>query len=935
MSSGQEDGEDDEWESADINVDVGEEAMADESFKSAQAPSEAGLGNSGKRQEEDGEEGEESLSVIVNGKITLNKDAILSLRPNAMPTKPGDLTLYEKGVTPNGGGGGGGGRGNSIVVVGWYNNRPAQIPLSPAGGGGGGGGGGHRGQDRGWSRGAAVNHQNQNRQGGGRRGRYNDNAVYKSLFGEIKDKEKKTETEIRAILNKLTPQKFAKLTEQLCEVQIGSNAMLDKLICLVFDKAVLEPNFANLYAEMCQALENKSKYWPFLQVAHNVDDDQYIWLKDMSVDVSEGLSGPYPSVEECVAACLAEDEPEVSEVTGAKPILEKIVISHGLLCFVYARPLVGEAAAAAGLEEGEDGGPVDFFVTSMDLSEVPLDRISSKGEELVYYPTAEEAKKVASKKNTFKKGLLLKCQEEFIKVVVRGEGTPWHDNQREIAELQAKRASFKDQEEYDWLMTEKEDLARGMKLRMLGNVRFIGELRKQDLVPVKIIFECLRLLMCKDDGFELKGRQDEYDVEMVCSMIKTLGAQLDTLKGKSFEAYGKIWKDMMTLLHSISKDKTYNARTRFSIEEVFAMRANKWQERRAQEGPATIEQIHKNAAADEAKKQREMDMQNRKGGGGMGKFGGGGGGGGGMMGGGNRGGAGDARQMGGSTKGGGGAAGITRGTDGSSRIGARLGSQNSIKGGGTGKGGTPLLKGASVAGMRGGGQTMIIGPGSKKKDTADVNTKSGKQDFQQERPEKKGGGDGGGNKSGGNTPPPRTSSASKLLDGGKCDGMADEERTKRANGMIEEYCRQASDLAELKLTLEELGPGVMRPMITKIMNKYVDCAKPAMQKLMEDFIQDATVGEWLSESRDEVEAGIKACELLEVLSDTVTDCKNAPEWLGKVVGLLVKAGACSNSTLLDLVQEDIHINVNELMCEQEVAMGYYNRFMDTVKSTSK
>ena len=72
--------------------------------------------------------------------------------------------------------------------------------------------------------------------------------------------------DVQAILNKITPQTFQKLTMQLCEIPIDTNAMLDKLIQLVFEKAVQEPNFANLYAEMCAALDNESRYWAFLQV---------------------------------------------------------------------------------------------------------------------------------------------------------------------------------------------------------------------------------------------------------------------------------------------------------------------------------------------------------------------------------------------------------------------------------------------------------------------------------------------------------------------------------------------------------------------------------------------------------------------------------------------------------------------------------------------
>ena len=41
----------------------------------------------------------------------------------------------------------------------------------------------------------------------------------------------------------------------MCELPVGSSAELDKMIELVFEKAINDTNFANLYAEMCVTLE--------------------------------------------------------------------------------------------------------------------------------------------------------------------------------------------------------------------------------------------------------------------------------------------------------------------------------------------------------------------------------------------------------------------------------------------------------------------------------------------------------------------------------------------------------------------------------------------------------------------------------------------------------------------------------------------------------
>lgn len=59
---------------------------------------------------------------------------------------------------------------------------------------------------------------------------------------------------VRGILNKLTPQKFQSLVEQVKNLQINSEERLNRVIDLVFEKALDEPNFSVPYANMCKQL---------------------------------------------------------------------------------------------------------------------------------------------------------------------------------------------------------------------------------------------------------------------------------------------------------------------------------------------------------------------------------------------------------------------------------------------------------------------------------------------------------------------------------------------------------------------------------------------------------------------------------------------------------------------------------------------------------
>lgn len=59
---------------------------------------------------------------------------------------------------------------------------------------------------------------------------------------------------VRGILNKLTPQKFQALVEQVRNLEINSEERLNRVIDLVFEKALDEPNFSVPYANMCKHL---------------------------------------------------------------------------------------------------------------------------------------------------------------------------------------------------------------------------------------------------------------------------------------------------------------------------------------------------------------------------------------------------------------------------------------------------------------------------------------------------------------------------------------------------------------------------------------------------------------------------------------------------------------------------------------------------------
>ncbi|EDV23982.1 uncharacterized protein TRIADDRAFT_5699, partial [Trichoplax adhaerens] len=63
---------------------------------------------------------------------------------------------------------------------------------------------------------------------------------------------------VKAILNKLTPQKFDVLVGNFKELTIDNEARLMGAIDLIFEKAIAEPSFNRCYAQLCLLLQDTS-----------------------------------------------------------------------------------------------------------------------------------------------------------------------------------------------------------------------------------------------------------------------------------------------------------------------------------------------------------------------------------------------------------------------------------------------------------------------------------------------------------------------------------------------------------------------------------------------------------------------------------------------------------------------------------------------------
>ncbi|KAK9051484.1 hypothetical protein SSX86_028111 [Deinandra increscens subsp. villosa] len=79
-------------------------------------------------------------------------------------------------------------------------------------------------------------------------------AERKYEIGKVTDEEQAKQRRLKSILNKLTPQNFEKLFDQVKQVNIDNADTLSGVIGQIFDKALMEPTFVEMYANFCSRL---------------------------------------------------------------------------------------------------------------------------------------------------------------------------------------------------------------------------------------------------------------------------------------------------------------------------------------------------------------------------------------------------------------------------------------------------------------------------------------------------------------------------------------------------------------------------------------------------------------------------------------------------------------------------------------------------------
>ncbi|KAL7918126.1 hypothetical protein ACQKWADRAFT_262525 [Trichoderma austrokoningii] len=205
---------------------------------------------------------------------------------------------------------------------------------------------------------------------------------------------------------------------------------------------------------------------------------------------------------------------------------------------------------------------------------------------------------VVSGGNLFRKYLLNRCQVEF----ERGWTTNLPDAPEGAEDADKKGADAKPMEAA--LLSDEYYAAAAAKRRGLGLVQFIGELFKLGMLTERIMHECVRKLV------DYQGLPDEAEVESLCKLLRTIGANLDETKGRPLvDLYFQRIQGMVDL-------PELQSRIKFMLMDIIDLRRARWVSKEANKGPKTLDEVRAEAEAQQAAKAQEAARSNQRGPGG-------------------------------------------------------------------------------------------------------------------------------------------------------------------------------------------------------------------------------------------------------------------------------------------------------------------------------
>ncbi|CAH2062685.1 unnamed protein product, partial [Iphiclides podalirius] len=178
---------------------------------------------------------------------------------------------------------------------------------------------------------------------------------------------------------------------------------------------------------------------------------------------------------------------------------------------------------------------------------------------------------------TFKLLLLNKCRTEF-------------ENRAQAF------AAFEDKV----LTAEEEEKRHLAKCKMLGNIKFIGELGKLEILAESILHRCIQNLLARRAAAE-----HHEDLECLAQLVRTCGRVLDSERGRG------LMDQYFARIETLSASRELAPRIRFMLRDVAELRRGGWLPRAAvsAEGPVPIHQLRPDDEPPRRERERDRDRE--------------------------------------------------------------------------------------------------------------------------------------------------------------------------------------------------------------------------------------------------------------------------------------------------------------------------------------
>jgi translation initiation factor 4G len=187
----------------------------------------------------------------------------------------------------------------------------------------------------------------------------------------------------------------------------------------------------------------------------------------------------------------------------------------------------------------------------------------------------------------FRTMLLTKCQKEF--------DTDFY-SEINYDKLKSEVEACTDEAKRKELQELADDKLSKAKRRSLGNIRFIGELFKLNMLTEGIMNDCIERL--------LKEESNKINIECLCRLLTTIGKEVDKPNNS---AKMKVYFEKLTGI--AEKKDCATAGTRFIILDLIDLRGNKWVPRVSEEQKRIANEIAKNQANEKRNMQGQMGQK--------------------------------------------------------------------------------------------------------------------------------------------------------------------------------------------------------------------------------------------------------------------------------------------------------------------------------------